>query len=133
MEPYGQTDIMRHRNIWGKYTQSHLTSKEGEKDVAMERAWCGEVVSFRHILRMVGQHLQISFEMCQVFFLISLAIPIYIVSFSAWSGNICRLCPGGGFCQSHDCSTTSPRVPQKSHAKYKVWKSEIVYFLRGVM
>ena len=40
MEPYGQTDIMRHRNIWGKYTQSHLTSKEGEKDVAMERAWC---------------------------------------------------------------------------------------------
>ena len=58
MEPYGQTDIMRHRNIWGKYTQSHLTSKEGEKDVAMERAWCGEVSVF--------------------------------VTFSAWSGNICR-------------------------------------------
>ena len=23
-------------------TQNHLTGKEGEKDVAMERAWCGE-------------------------------------------------------------------------------------------
>ena len=33
---------------------------------------------------------------------------------------------GGGFCRSHDCSTPAPRVPQKSHGKYKLWNKRKV-------